>query len=192
MEKMPALNYQSFLAEAMRDYLDYLDHLGFSNVGPAYDLRRIDRFLVERHIGSLEQCDSRLLAQMVDQYRSQVKANTLRRWRQTFHGLCRYLVYQGWMRENPVTAFPFPKPEPYRPYVFSTQELGRFFDCLQQPASHSAHPLTAYRLRSRYTFYHLLYAAGCAFQKPSGSPPLITRSSTVPCLSSPRSSAKIA
>ena len=45
MEKVPELNYQSFLADAMREYLDYLDHLGFSIVDPAYNLRRIDRFL---------------------------------------------------------------------------------------------------------------------------------------------------
>ena len=31
MNKIPELNYRSFLADAMRDYLDYLDHLGFSH-----------------------------------------------------------------------------------------------------------------------------------------------------------------
>ena len=160
MEKVPPLHYHSFLADLMRDYLDYLDYLGFSIVGPAYDLRRIDRFLVENHIQSFRQCQSRWLAQMVDQYRGQVKATTLRLWRQTFHGLCRYLVRQGWIRENPVTAFPLPKPEPYRPYVFTIEELRRFFDCLQHQAAHASNPLTVYRLRSRYTFYHLLYACG--------------------------------
>jgi hypothetical protein len=38
MEKLPELNYESFLAAAMRDYLDYLDHLGFSIVMQAYNL----------------------------------------------------------------------------------------------------------------------------------------------------------
>ena len=160
MEKLPELNYRSFLADAMRDYLDYLDHLGFSIVGPAYDLRHVDRFLVENRIGCLQQCDSRFWLGLLAQYQGRVKANTLRMWRQTFHGFCRYLVRQGCMPENPATAFPVPKPPHYRPYVFSTEELRRCFDFLQQKAIHSANPVTSYRFRSRYTFYHLLYACG--------------------------------
>jgi len=160
MEKLPELNYQSFLADAMRDYLDYLDHLGFSIVGPAYNLRRIDRFLAENHVGCTQQRDSRLWLRLVAQYQGRVKANTLRGWRQTFHGLCRYLVRQGWMLENPVTAFTVPKPQHYRPYVFSTDELRRFFDLLQQQAANSSDPITSYGFRSRYVFYHLIYACG--------------------------------
>lgn len=160
MEKLPELNYQSFLADAMRDYLDYLDHLGFSIVGPAYNLRRIDGFLLENHISSTQQCDSRLWLELVAKYQGRVKANTLRCWRQTFHGLCRYLVRQGWMPENPVTAFPVPKPEHYCPYVFSIDELRRFFDFLRQQATNSPDPKTSFQFRSRYVFYHLLYACG--------------------------------
>ena len=49
MGKIPEFNYRSFLADAIRDYLDYLDHLGFS-IGPqASSLKRIDGFLVENH-----------------------------------------------------------------------------------------------------------------------------------------------
>jgi hypothetical protein len=55
MEKRPELDYQSFLAEAIRDYLDYLDHLGFRVVEPAYALGRIDRFLFNHHVESLNQ-----------------------------------------------------------------------------------------------------------------------------------------
>lgn len=160
MDKMPELNYQSFLADAMRDYLDYLDHLGFSIVSPAYNLRRIDGFLAENNIGCMQQCDSRLWLGLLAQYQGQVKATTLRRWRHTFHGLCRYLVRQGWMPENPVEAFPIPKIEHYRPYVFSIEELRRFFDYLQRQADHFANPFTSFRFRSRYVFYHLLYACG--------------------------------
>ena len=60
MDTMPEWNYRSFLADAIRDYLDYLDHLGFSTVPQASNLRRIDGFLVENNIGSMQQCDSRL------------------------------------------------------------------------------------------------------------------------------------
>jgi len=160
MDKMPELNYRSFLADAMRDYLDYLDHLGFSIVSPAYNLRRIDGFLAENNVASIEQCDTRLWLALVARYQDQVKARTLRHWRITFHGLCRYLVRQEWMRENPVQAFPIPKLEHYRPYVFSIEQLRRFFDNLQRQADHSRNPLTAFRFRSRYVFYHLLYACG--------------------------------
>lgn len=157
---MPELNYQSFLADAMRDYLDYLDHLGFSIASPAYDLRRIDGFLAENNITGIQQCDSRMWLRLMARYQGQVKANTLGRWRNTFHGLCRYLVRQGWMPENPVGGFPIPQREAYRPYVFSPEQLRRFFDYLQQQADHSAHPLTSFRFRSHYVFYHLLYACG--------------------------------
>jgi site-specific recombinase XerD len=160
MEKVPELNYQSFLADAMRDYLDYLDHLGFSIVGPAFNLRHIDRFLSKKHITSTQQCNSRLWLELLAQHQGRVKANTLMRWRHTFHGLCRYLVRQGWMPENPVTTFTVLKPQHYRPYVFSTDELRRFFDLLQQQAASSSDPITSYRFRSRYVFYHLIYACG--------------------------------
>lgn len=160
MEKVPELNYQSFLADAMKDYLDYLDHLGFSIVGPAYNLRRIDRFLAENHIVRTQQCDSRLWLRLLAQFQGRLKATTLEHWRLTFRGLCRYLVRQGWMQENPALAFPVPKPEDYHPYVFSIDELHRFFDFLQQRADHSDDPIHSYRFRSRYVFYHLLYACG--------------------------------
>jgi integrase/recombinase XerD len=160
MDKVPELNYRSFLADAMRDYLDYLDHLGFSIAALAYRLRRIDGFLVENHIDSLPQCDSRLWLRMMEQYQGQVKTNTLRLWRHAFNGLCRFLVRQGRMSENPVAVFPVPQLQPYRPYVFSIQELRRILGVLQQQARRSAKPAASFRFQSRYTFYHLLYACG--------------------------------
>jgi len=160
MDKIPEWNYRSFLADAIRDYLDYLDDLGFSAVSPASRLRRIDGFLVENNIGSMQQCDSGLWLKLMAQYQGRVKGTTLRGWRTAFHGLCRYLVRQGWMPESPVPAFPVPRLENYRPYVFSIDELRRFFDWLQQQADHSGDPLTSCRFRSRYVLYHLLYACG--------------------------------
>jgi site-specific recombinase XerD len=160
MEKVPELSYQSFLADAMRDYLDYLDHLGFSIVAPAYNLRIIDRFLVKNNMACIQQCDSRFWHGLVAQHQGRVKANTLQSWRHTFHGLCRYLVRQGWIAENPVAAFPLPKLEHYRPYVFSSQELRRLFAYLQQQAEDFSDPLTWFRFRSRYVLYHLVYACG--------------------------------
>ncbi|SRR5437867_6333006 len=160
MDKLPELNYQSFLADAMRDYLDYLDHLGFSTVQRAYNLRRIDGFLLENNIGCLQQCDSRLWLGLMAQYQGRVKANTIRLWRNTFHGLCRYLVRQGWMPENPVAGFPIPKLDHYRPYVFSIEELQRFFDWLQERADDAGDPLSSFRFRSLYVFFHLIYACG--------------------------------
>jgi integrase/recombinase XerD len=160
MEKVPEFNYKSFLADVMRDYLDYLDHLGYSLVGPAYNLRRIDRFLVENQISHVQQCNHRLWLAIMAQCRGQIKADTFERWRYTFHGLWRYMLRQGWVTENPVAAFNVPKGQHYRPYVFATEELGRFFEFLQQQADHSAHPPTSFRFHSYYVFYHLIYACG--------------------------------
>jgi site-specific recombinase XerD len=154
------LNYRSFLASAMTDYLDYLDNLGFSIRGPAYTLRRIDGFLAERNIGCIQQCDSRFWIELLAQHQDRLNASTFRIWRSTFQKLCRYLVRQGWMTENPVAIFPIPKPRPYRPYVFSSDELRRFFDYLHQQEAHSNTPTTSFRFRSRYVLYHLLYACG--------------------------------
>jgi len=64
------------------------------------------------------------------------------------------------MKENPLAAFPSPRPQPYRPYVFSPQQLARFFDSLKQQAAQARQPLTLYRAHCRYTLYHLLYACG--------------------------------
>ena len=65
------------------------------------------------------------MAPLLAQFQGRTKANTLERWRQTFRGLCRYLVRQGWMQENPAIVSPVPKPQQYRPYVFSIEELRR-------------------------------------------------------------------
>jgi site-specific recombinase XerD len=155
------LPLQSFLADAIRDYLDYLDHLGFA-IGPmASNLKRIDAFLAENYIGCIQECDSRFWLGLMAQNHGRVKGTTLRAWRHTFHGFCRYLVRQGCLRENPVDAFPVPRIEHYRPYVFTLEELRRFFDYLRQQADHHvADPLTSFRFRSRYVLYHLLYACG--------------------------------
>jgi len=157
---MSELNYASFLADAMRDYLDYLDALGFSTTMPVYYLKRIDRFLVERQIYHFEQINNQLMIQFVDEYKGQVRAETLRLYRNTFHNLCRYLMRQGCMAENPVTGFPVPKTQPYRPHVFSPQELSLFFEFLKEQMKQAADPVSRFRALSRYTFYHLLYACG--------------------------------
>ncbi|MFQ5930385.1 MAG: tyrosine-type recombinase/integrase [Acidobacteriota bacterium] len=160
MEPLPELDFHSFLADVMRDYLDYLDHLGFSIVTQAYNLRRIDRFLLEQKVDRLEQLDVPLLMRLVDEYKGRVRANTLRLWRDTFHGLCRYLVRLGWKADNPVSAFPIPHRQPYRPYVFSPHELRLLFDCLKGRARQAPNPVIFYRALSYYSLYHLLYACG--------------------------------
>jgi integrase/recombinase XerD len=161
MEKIPELDYQSFMAEAIRDYLDYLDHLGFRVVGPAYALARIDRFLIEHHIESFDQHDPRwVMTRLVDQYQGRFKGQTLRAWQQAFQGLCRYLVRDGWMKGNPLAGFPLPRSQPYHPYVFSPGELRRFFDYLQQRIAQAAHARARYRAHCLYALYHLLYACG--------------------------------
>lgn len=160
MEHVPEFNYGSFLADAMRDYLDYLDHLGFSIVGPAYNLRRIDRFLVENHIGSLRECDSQLWIRLAAQYQIQVKAPTLKRWQYTYQGFFRYLLRLGYISHEPAAALALPRPQDYRPHVFSLQELRRLFDYLRQQADQSDQAFRSFRFRSRYVFYHLLYACG--------------------------------
>ena len=161
MDEPPKLDYQSFLAEAMRDYLDYLDHLGFRVVTPAYALARIDRFLVEHRIESFHPYDPRwLMTRVVDQYQGRFKARTLQVWQRAFHGLCRYLVRCGWMRGNSLATFPLPRLQPYRPYVFSPGELRRFFDYLQQRIARATHARAHYRAHCHYALYHLLYACG--------------------------------
>lgn len=90
MDQPPPRDYQSFLAEAMRDYLDYLDHLGFAVVTPAYALRRLDRFLIEHRVQSFTQHDPGwVMTQLLDQYQGRFKGRTLSSWRQAFQGLCR-------------------------------------------------------------------------------------------------------
>jgi integrase/recombinase XerD len=160
VDKMPELNYQSFLSEAMRDYLDYLDHLGFRTVMQAHNLKRIDDFLIENQIREFKQLNTTLILQFVHARKGRVKANTLRLWRDTFHGLCRYLVRRGQMTENPVSGIPIPKGQPYRPHVFSPEELHSFFDYLRSRMQQAADPQNHFRALSRYTFYHLLYACG--------------------------------
>jgi hypothetical protein len=87
MSKERELNYQSFLADAMRDYLEYLDHLGFSIVTPANNLRPIDRFLLENNITCIEECDNRFWLGFLAQHQGRVRAKTLQNWRGAFHGL---------------------------------------------------------------------------------------------------------
>jgi len=161
MDRPPELALQSFLAAAIRDYLDYLDHLGFRVRGPAYALGRIDRFLTEHRIESFDQHDPRwVMTQLVDQNQGRFKAQTFEIWRRAFHGLCRYLVRCGWMREDPLATFPVPRPQPYRPYVFPPEELRLFFDYLQQQIAQAAHRQAFYRAHCHYALYHLLYACG--------------------------------
>jgi integrase/recombinase XerD len=157
---LPDFNYTSFLADVIRDYLDYLDSLGFCIEPQAAILKRIDAFLAENNVSCMQQCDNRLWIQLLERYQSRLKGSTLRSWRSAFRGLCRYLVRQGWISENPVEAFALPPLQRYCPYVFSIGELGRFFTYLQSQADSCTDERASFRYRSRYVFYHLLYACG--------------------------------
>jgi integrase/recombinase XerD len=160
VEKLPQLTFQSFLAEPMRDYLGYLDHLGFSTAMQAHNLKRIDQFLIASRIEEFKQLNTQLIVQFIQANKGRVKNHTLRLWRHTFHGLCRYLVRRGQLTENPVTGIPIPKGQPYRPYVFTHQELDRLFGFFKTQIQQAADPQRRFRALSQYTFYHLLYACG--------------------------------
>ncbi len=160
MEKVPPLDFESSLADLMRDYLDYLENLGFSIVLPASNLRRLDRFLMEQRIHHPKQIDIRLLMGWFDQEKGRVRANTLRLYRNTCFGLCRYLIRLGHLHHNPVAALPTPRAGPYRPYVFSPPELKRLFDFLKLQVAAAPHGPSLYRAVAQYTLYHLLYACG--------------------------------
>jgi integrase/recombinase XerD len=161
MNKLPELIFKSFLADVIRDYLDYLDNLGYCIEAQVCNLRIIDRLLAENNIGSMQQCNNRFWLQVLERHQSRLKGSTLRGWRSAFKGLCRYLVRQGWISQNPVEAFAVPPLQNYRPYVFSIEELRRFFTCLQAQADRLGHNTAAsFQFRSRYVLYHLLYACG--------------------------------
>jgi integrase/recombinase XerD len=160
MQTLPDFNYKSFLADAIRDYLDYLDSLGYCIETQASILKRIDAFLAENNIECMQQCDNRLWLQLLERYQSRLTGSTLRRWRPAFHGLCRYLVRQGWISENPAEMFALPPLQRYRPYVFSIEELRRLFTCLQSQADRCTNERSSFRFRSHYVLYHLLYACG--------------------------------
>ena len=144
----------------MLDYLDYLDQLGFSIVLAASNLRRLDRFLLAQSIQHPGQIDLPLLMQWYEHERQRVRANTWRLYRDTCSGFCRYLVRLGCLCQNPVAALPRPRPQPYRPHVFSPAELGCLFDFLKGRVATASGGLPFYRALSEYTLYHLIYACG--------------------------------
>jgi integrase/recombinase XerD len=160
MPTLPPLNFQSFLAELMRDHLDYLDHLGFSIVQQAHNLRRIDRFLVEQRVSDLGQWDTRLLVEFTRQEQARVRATTVETYLDSWRRLSRYLIHRGRLRHNPLDGFPVPRSQPYRPHVFSPEELSRFFHFLTEQARQAPSPTERFRAWSYYTLYHLLYACG--------------------------------
>jgi site-specific recombinase XerD len=160
MEKLPPLDFESSLARDMLDYLDYLDHLGFSIVQQAYNLRRIDRFLLQHPIQDLRQLDTRFLMRLMAEDKPRVRANTLRLYCDTLRRFSRYLVRRTGISHNPLEGFPVPRPQPYQPYVFSPQELRLFFDFLKKQTSQAGDLMSFYQALSRYTLYHLLYACG--------------------------------
>lgn len=160
MEKMPRLDYQSFLAPAMTAYLAYLGRLGFSTVGPAHNLHRIDRFLIEQRVCGLHQIDAQLAMRLREQCQGRVRAATIRHYLQTWRGLCSYLVRAGQLSRNPLQDFPSPRPEPCRPFVFSPGQLGALFSSLKAQARKAPHAQAFHRALNWYTLYHLIYACG--------------------------------
>jgi site-specific recombinase XerD len=152
----------------MRDYLDYLDQLGFSVLQQAHNLRRIDRFLVQHQIQDVRQLDLTLMLRLVQQDRQRLRAATVRLHLHSFRQFCSYLVREGRLRSNPLEAFPAPRSQPYQPHVLSPQELACFFDSLKNRAAQAHSPVAFYRACSYYTLYHLLYAAGLRISEAVG------------------------
>jgi integrase/recombinase XerD len=161
MKKLPDLNFKSFLADVIRDYVDYLDSLGYCMQAQRCNLRVIDRLFAENNIESMQQCDNRFWLQVLDRYQNRLKGSTLRGWRSAFNGLCRYLVRQGLLSQNPIETFAVPPIQNYRPYVFSIEELRRFFTFLQTQAdSPDNDTAVSFQFRTQYVLYYLLYACG--------------------------------
>lgn len=160
MEKLPPLDFASSLAPDILDFLDYLDHLGFSIVQQAHNLRRIDRYLLQHSIEDPRQLDARFLMKLIEEDKPRVRTTTLRGYCDTLRLFSRYLVRCARISHSPLEDFPVPRPQPYQPYVFSPQELCLFFDFLKKQVSKTKDLVSFYKALSRYTLYHLLYACG--------------------------------
>jgi len=160
MEKLPPLNFKSSLAQDMLDYLEYLDHLGFSIIQQAHNLRRIDRFLLKNPVADPGHLDGRFLFKLIEQDHTRVRRATLRLYRDTLLRFSRYLVRRAGLHYNQLEDFPPLRPQPYQPYVFSPHQLGRFFDLLKTRTSQAKDRMKFFQALSRYTLYHLLYACG--------------------------------
>jgi integrase len=143
-------SFQSHFSERIRDMLEYRSALGRSIVGYSWSLANFDRFCL-----SYFPNESLLTKELVFAWCNDANGNSGYR-AQTIRGFARYIVSTGEEAFLMPKGF-YPPRNPDLPYIFTDDELRRFFEATDRfPRSYSR-PLIEYTVP---VVFRLLYACG--------------------------------
>ncbi|MGH9429656.1 MAG: tyrosine-type recombinase/integrase, partial [Terriglobia bacterium] len=110
-------NFQSFLGESIGRFLAHKRALGCRFVVEENALRLFDRYLVEQHVGSLEEITPVLLDAFLAS-RPRKRARSYNHLLCTISRLFTWLVGQGLLERSPLQTRPKRETAPRKPFIF--------------------------------------------------------------------------
>ncbi len=151
------LFFNSFLKSTLASYLEFRQSLGYAkNTALFYTLRDFDYYLVFHDIAKASQMDEALLVHWLHSKGSQT-SRTKNRKLAIIRGLFRYLIRTGQIQNNPAGNIPYLKEKPYKPYIYTLEELGRILRQANQWQYRRADRFSAMVME---TLIYLIYACG--------------------------------
>ena len=148
--------YVSFLSPYLKAYLELKQKLGYTSFAREARSFDLDYFLAFHGIDSVKQLNEGLLIQWIHSmpHRSPTTRNHLLVFARIFFD---YLIRCEIMQDNPARRIPFLKEKPFKPYIYTLQEIQQILRAARQHSSRHCSPLLGQTLE---TLVLLIYACG--------------------------------
>jgi len=149
-------SFQSFLGESIERFLAHKRALGCRFAVEENALRLLDRYLVQQHVGALEEITSTLLNAFLAS-RPRKRARSYNHLRCTVSRLLTWLVGQGLLERSPLRTRPKRETAPRKPFIFDRTAAGRLLGVAAGLKDNPGAPLRGMTYR---TIFALLYGLG--------------------------------
>jgi integrase len=149
-------SFQSFLGESIERFLAHKRALGCRFAVEENALRLLDRYLVQQHVGSLEEITPALLTAFLAS-RPRQRARSYNHLRCTVARLFTWLVGQGLLARSPLLTRPKRETAPRKPFIFDRTDAGRLLSVAAALPDKPGAPLRGMTYR---TIFALLYGLG--------------------------------
>jgi len=141
----------SALAPYLTDYLRFKAKLGYTNEAQFYMARELDHYLLFFAVPNIQKFAESRIYHWMHAIRSHSAAT--KNHRLSFaRCFLNYLLHRGVITDNPALRIPFLKKRPFKPYIYTLQDIHRLLqEALRLPCPFG---------RTLYTVLFLLYACG--------------------------------
>ena len=156
MSEQSQRKFHSFLAPYLQRYMQIRQTMGYVLRSDIQLLRRLDYYFLWRGLSRLDQIDDHFASNWMFSVSSHAAATKNTRL-VILRSFCNYLVRLDLLKENPALKIPYLEVPPFKPYIYSLQEIAALIHQARKWKNPSSRLFMGWLMA---TLIYTLYACG--------------------------------